>query len=266
MRRSIAKPRYLHWLGNFEINKADVKAAFQYYLDHLNKGRKFVLLGHSQGSGMLEFMMQDMIDNNADIRSQMISALVIGDGVTVAKGQDTGGTFQNIPLCTQAMKTGCVVTYNSYEASDPKLQNGALLGWVADSGGMFPSPPTGIELEPACNNPAELANSSEIFKGALLPTKTVNPFLGSSTPIPENITTAFLLYRDTFQGTCTKSDDGKYNQLVISQIVIPNDQRSLPPYQSVGAEGGGFGLHLVDYQIPLYDLIDLVRQQADAMP
>ena len=251
--------------ANQEINKADVKAAFQYYLDHLNKGRKFVLLGHSQGSGMLEFMMQDMIDNNADIRSRMISALVIGDGVTVAKGQNTGGTFQNIPLCSQDVKTGCIVTYNLYEADDPLLHYGAVLGRVIETGGMFPSPPTGIEVEPACTNPAQLAYNSDTFSGALLPTKTFNPALGSSTPSPSNITTTFLLYRDTFQGACTKSDDGTYNQLVVSRIGIPNDQRSLPPYQSEFAELIGFGLHLVDYQIPLYDLIDLVRQQADAM-
>src|SRR5690349_12227535 len=37
----------------------DVRNAFAYYLDHLSHGRKFVLMGHSLGSGMLIGLMQN---------------------------------------------------------------------------------------------------------------------------------------------------------------------------------------------------------------
>ena len=38
----------LKFLG--EIPKADVFAAFDYYIKHYNNGRPFILAGHSQGS------------------------------------------------------------------------------------------------------------------------------------------------------------------------------------------------------------------------
>ena len=39
--------------SSFATAYGDIQDAFRYYLGHLNQGRPFVLLGHSQGSGVL---------------------------------------------------------------------------------------------------------------------------------------------------------------------------------------------------------------------
>ena len=74
----------------FMAAAADVNNAFKYYLDHFNHGRKFVLMGHSQGSGMLINVMQTQLETSDAVRAQLISALIIGGGVTVLPGQTTG--------------------------------------------------------------------------------------------------------------------------------------------------------------------------------
>lgn len=82
--------------------------------------------------------------------------------------------------------------------------------------------------------------------------------------IPAGITTPFLLYRNVFAGECVYQNGFSY--LEISLQLAPNDQRAEPPYHKQLVEGVGFGLHLVDYNLPLDDLIDAVAQQAAAMP
>ena len=66
----------------------DVQDAFRYYLGHLNQGRPFILLGHSQGSGVLTQLMSQMIDPNPGLRRQMISAIVPGWPIQVPVGGD----------------------------------------------------------------------------------------------------------------------------------------------------------------------------------
>src|SRR5579884_550560 len=95
----------------------DVRDAFRYYLQHDNGGRKFVIMGHSQGTIMLSLMMQTDVDPVPDVRARMISALLIGGGVTVAPGQAAGGTFKNIPLCAKPGDTGCVIAYSSFDVA-----------------------------------------------------------------------------------------------------------------------------------------------------
>ena len=61
---------------------------------------RFVLIGHSQGSAMLEALIQQQIDANAAMRKQLVSAILLGGQVLVPEGQLVGGTFKNVPLCT----------------------------------------------------------------------------------------------------------------------------------------------------------------------
>jgi hypothetical protein len=84
--------------SGFDLGLNDVRNAFKYYVEHLSAGRKFVLIGHSQGTGMLTGMMMQDVDNDPALRARLISALLIGGGITVPETAAVGGTFQNIPL------------------------------------------------------------------------------------------------------------------------------------------------------------------------
>jgi hypothetical protein len=224
----------------------DVRAAFQYYLDHFNKGRKFVLMGHSQGSGMLQAMMQTDVDPMPQLRSQMISAVLLGGGATVAPGSDVNGTFKNIKTCTKPTDTGCLISYSSYDAAKPPGAN-ALFGKSPD-GNMT-----------ACTNPGPLVNNSGPYHGSYFPTTVNNPSFNPDNP-PPKVGTPFVLYRDMFQGNCVVKNG--YSYLEITFLGKTGDPRGTPPYINSGAESIGFGLHLVDYNLPLTELLEVVKQQA----
>jgi alpha-beta hydrolase superfamily lysophospholipase len=53
----------------------DVRDAWNYYLEHDNKGRGYVLVGHSQGSYILAELISQEIDGKP-IEARMISAIL----------------------------------------------------------------------------------------------------------------------------------------------------------------------------------------------
>ncbi|HYO18440.1 MAG TPA: DUF3089 domain-containing protein, partial [Dermatophilaceae bacterium] len=93
---------------------ADVLSAFNDYLNTDNGGRLFVLIGHSQGATVLTDLIQREIDGDPRLRSQLLSALLLGGSVTVVPGSDVGGSFATIPACRSSVQTGCVVAYVTY--------------------------------------------------------------------------------------------------------------------------------------------------------
>jgi hypothetical protein len=224
----------------------DVRDAFAYYLQHLNNGRKFLLMGHSQGSGMLIGMMQKDVDPVPEVRARMLSALLIGGGATVAAGSKVGGSFQNIPLCTNPGDTGCVVAYSSFDSATPPSAM-ALFGR------------TTAGLEVACSDPAVLDGNPGTYAGSYFPTHLANALLAPSNPHMPDPGTAFLLYRNVFQGKCVNQDGASYLNITLQEPA--SDPRGVPPYHSA-AEGIGFGLHLVDWALPMRDIIDAVAKQA----
>ena len=76
-----------------------VLTAFEEYLARFNHGRGFELIGHSQGSAMLEQLIREQIDPNPALRKQLVGAQILGGQVIVPEGQTVGGTFQNVPAC-----------------------------------------------------------------------------------------------------------------------------------------------------------------------
>ena len=83
----------------------------------------------------------------------------------------------------------------------------------------------------------------------------------SPTPSPTGVTTTFVLYRDEFSGKCVTENGYTYHQVTLDPP--DGDRRGTPPVRSTILESIGFGLHLVDYNIPLTDLIGAVTMQAD---
>jgi hypothetical protein len=56
--------------------------AFDYYIRHLNRGRPFILAGHSQGSQVLEFLLGRYMKTHPEVHARMIAAYVVGYSVT----------------------------------------------------------------------------------------------------------------------------------------------------------------------------------------
>ncbi len=85
---------------NFGLAYGDVAAAWRHYLQHDNKGRPFVLIGHSQGSIMQSLLLAQDIENSP-AAARMLSAMLIGYNIEVPEGKTVGGTFTKTPLCTR---------------------------------------------------------------------------------------------------------------------------------------------------------------------
>ncbi len=95
---------------------SDVKAAFMNYLQHYNNGNSIILAGHSQGSYLLSMLLSDVFDDDASLRSQLVTAALGGMGhIYALEGAYVGGQFENIPLCLQIDECGCVQGWRSYE-------------------------------------------------------------------------------------------------------------------------------------------------------
>jgi len=91
----------------FDLAYSDVKAAFDYYLLHYNKGRPIIIAGHSQGSDHAVRLLQEYFDGDTtELQKQLVAAYVPGSLIYKS-------TFKNLPLCDSASECGCYVTWNS---------------------------------------------------------------------------------------------------------------------------------------------------------
>jgi hypothetical protein len=112
----------------------DVAAAWRNYLATKNGGRPFVLIGHSQGSLMLQMLIAREIENNPAIAARMKLAIIPGFNVLVPQGKLVGGTFKKTPLCSRPDETGCVIAWSSFREKNVPPE-GAIFGY-ADQPGM----------------------------------------------------------------------------------------------------------------------------------
>lgn len=91
---------------SLDIAYADVKEAFQYYMDHYNNGRPFIIASHSQGTYHASRLLRDVVEGT-ELQDQMVAAYIIGFPV-----RDT--TFEVLQPCTSPDQTGCFVSYGTY--------------------------------------------------------------------------------------------------------------------------------------------------------
>jgi len=60
------------------ITYKDVVTALDYYFDHYNNGRPFILAGHSQGSCICYLLLEDYFKNHPDYYARMVAAYPVG--------------------------------------------------------------------------------------------------------------------------------------------------------------------------------------------
>jgi predicted esterase len=95
------------------------RACFAVAAAHYNDGRGIVFIGHSQGASILIALLKRGVDAKPAVRRRLVSALLLGENVTVPKGRAVGGDFEHIPACRSRGQTGCVVAYSSFATTPP---------------------------------------------------------------------------------------------------------------------------------------------------
>ena len=91
----------------------DVFAALDYYFTHVNKGRPFILAGHSQGSVMALFALGWYFGKHPEYYERMAAAYCIGFGVS----EDVLRAYPHLKTAQGPDDTGVIISYNS-EAAD----------------------------------------------------------------------------------------------------------------------------------------------------
>jgi hypothetical protein len=234
----------------------DVLDSWNHYLQHDNNGRGVVLIGHSQGSGVLTQLIRSEIDGKP-VSSKLISALLLGTSLAVPKGKDAGGAFQHIPLCHSATHTGCVIAYASFRSTIPPPDN-SRFGRVQ-----------GENMQAACVNPVALGGGSGELHSYLA--SGGRSIVGSSaeprawvTPA-KPIDTPFVSVPGLLTAKCV--DNGKFSYLEITVHGNPADARADDIVGDVMANGqpnASWGLHLIDVNLAMGNLVDIVREQGKA--
>jgi len=234
----------------------DVKAAWNYYLQHDNKGRGFVLVAHSQGSFILNRLIREEIDGKP-IQGRMLSAILLGTTIAVPKGKDVGGSLQHVPLCKSASQLGCVITFASFRSTVPPPAN-TLFGKVPDA-----------TMAAACTNPAALAGGSGELHAYL---DASGRTITSNTPAkpwvtPEQkIDTPFVRVPGLLTAKCS-SNENATGYLEINVHGDPNDPRVDDIVGDIGVAPNvlaNWGLHLIDVNLSMGNLLDIVSQQTKA--
>jgi hypothetical protein len=90
----------------FDLAYTDVLRAFDYYLEHENGGRPFIIASHSQGSLHALRLVQERLAGKP-LQQQLVAAYIIGYPMPLAIEQ-TG-----IAICRSARQTGCLIDWNT---------------------------------------------------------------------------------------------------------------------------------------------------------
>ena len=229
----------------------DVVSAWRNYLETRNKGRPFVLIGHSQGSLMLQMLVANEIENNPAVAARMKLAIIPGFNVQVPQGKLVGGTFKKTPLCSRPGETGCLISWTSYREKNVPPE-GAIFG-IAEPPGMTVG----------CVNPARPGARDWVPLDGYWFTRSTYPVPGgpiqwsSEGPAP----TPFVRTEGLVSAKCI--NEGRRGYLWVRTNADPKDKRT----DRIGGEVAILGMFVPGWGMHLSDMSeaqgDLIREVGD---
>lgn len=91
----------------FEIAYRDVKAAFEYFLEHFNNGRPIIIAAHSQGTLHAGRLLKEFFQGKT-LQNRLICAYLVGMPVPE-------NYFASLPPCKDSLSTGCFVSWRTFK-------------------------------------------------------------------------------------------------------------------------------------------------------
>jgi hypothetical protein len=152
-----------------------------------------------------------------------------------------------MPLCRAATQTGCIVAYSSFRATEPPTVS-TRFGRSTDS-----------TLVAACTNPAALGGGEAALSGyfdaagrTALPLGPSNPWTIGGRPIA----TPMVRVVGLLEAQCRSNAFASYLEVSVQRGPGSPASRDIQ-----GDLAEGLGLHLVDMEVAMGDLIELVGRQ-----
>ena len=220
-----------------EVAYQSVLRAWHTYLASTNSSRGVVLVGFSQGTGMLSQLLRREIAPNANQLKRVVLSELIGGGLTVSSPRSVNDGLAGQPLCAHVGSIHCVIAYDAFTAvpsaraivGRPGAVWSYLSGWTAAQGSQT-----------VCVNPVYGGEAS----GPLIPYIGENPY---------------STYANRFRAACERQ--GSLTWLDIRQIDVPaggakrNELPSLPP----GSDQFLAGLHGESWSLTLGNLVTMTQ-------
>lgn len=232
--------------GDPELRWADIEDSWNTYMRDHNDGRGVVLVGHSQGAGILYEMLDREIIGKP-LQEQIIAVHSIGTTRHADVGADS---YKGMPLCTAGDQTGCIVTYVSFRETSPPPEAGRF-GLV------------NVDARAICVNPATLSGDDGALD-AYMPTKSMI-FGDSLTDYGPDITTPYVKLPGLLTAACERT--ATHDWLSVTVNGNPDDPR-IDDISGDVIVGGqilkDWGLHLIDMNIAMGNLVRLADTQGQA--
>ncbi|MBV9846131.1 MAG: DUF3089 domain-containing protein [Kutzneria sp.] len=254
----------------------DVEQAWHQYWAHdnldpaSNRRRGVILLGHSQGTGVLTALLRREFDGDTEQRHQLVSAVLLGGHVQVPVGLPAGGgsdpksTFQHLPACTRDSATapvplGCVIAYSSYKpgVDQPLPQDADLARIYGETGHrVLCVNPAGLLAGTGDRTPLDTISYTRRLVGG----SAANPYgringLGQTLRVPD-LSTGYARYRGVLTGQCRTGVDSSGTSSWLD--IAGGDQLVGPPSSAF------YGLHAIDFTVTAGDLSTLLSAQTVA--
>lgn len=236
----------------------DIIAAFEYYMQYNNNGKKVILFGHSQGANVLSMMLRKFEANPTQypyLNKIFLSVLVgVEAGPFAIQTQDTGGWFKSTPICQAPSDTGCVCTWGLH-------RNGT--NWKS----ILPTNKVAYNVN--LKNKGYLYTTLDSTKHEVL----IDPLIYSSSPTPVgsmfpnssfyfpgsnyyNVNTTYIYYSNKYSVSVSRKSSLDHG-ILVDTIITANDKR----YNPLSKGSGGSDLHVYDTYIMAGDIMNLIYQK-----
>jgi len=110
----------------FDLGQQDLIRAFDYFLEHFNKGeRPIILAAHSQGSVRVVELSKagELLTGDAESLKRLVAAYVIGYSIT----QSDLDLNPLMKISENATETGCFIAYNTISDEEGKEKEGPTI-------------------------------------------------------------------------------------------------------------------------------------------
>lgn len=228
------------------LNYDDVKNAWDTYLADENNGRGVVLLGHSQGAGLIARLTVEEIAGS-DVEDRMISVMPIGTNVY----PDEAGQYP-LPPCESGSDNACLVAYVSFRGDREPPADSRFGKTEAD------------DKRALCVNPADLAGDDNVLR-AYLARRAFAAGVEGSFGEGVEVSTPFAAVPGLLSAECRSNDT--HTWLAIDINADPEDARADDITGDVVVAGAvleDWGLHLIDMNVAMGNLIALADAQSEA--
>ena len=231
--------------ANAEMRYADVIDSWNTYMQDQNNGRGVVLIGHSQGAGMIYDMLKTDIVGS-DAQANLIAVHAIGFPTTI----DTAtGKAAGLPVCKSGTETGCLVNFESFRATAPPPADSRF--------GLANGDDRAV-----CNSPAALIGDGDVLN-AFMPRQSLGRPAPNDYGVP--VETPFVSLPGLLTATCETNDTHDWLAITINADPVDPRADNIPGDVIINGEIlADWGLHLVDMNLAMGNLVELAKTEGAA--